>query len=186
MRKRRRRGFTLVELMIVLAVIAIIAAFAIPNLMKSRMSANEASAIGSLRTLMSAQGTYINKYRVYGTLEQLFNEGLIDNSLGNGRKSGYLFGELKSTDYTYCFCACPAEDTKSGEKEFCVTQTGTIHEATFDTADIGVDWGGAYTTKWNQTGNAWTSGGYPAEGDIGSNWTLTPEDDSDTWTPISE
>ena len=48
---RKRKAFTLVELMIVLAIIAIIAAFAIPNLMKSRMSANETSAVGSLRNL---------------------------------------------------------------------------------------------------------------------------------------
>ena len=180
--RKRERGFTLVELMIVLAIIAIIAAFAIPNLMKSRMSANEASAVGSMRALMSAEGVYMNKYRVYGTLAQLYTEGLVDSSLNGGRKSGYLFGELKATNYSYCFNACPAEDGKSGEKEYCITQKGTIHEADFDTAAIGADWGGDFTTKWDITGNEWAAGGYT----VGDQWTLTPESSSSNWTPINQ
>jgi competence protein ComGC len=168
--------------MIVLAIIAIIAAFAIPNLMKSRMSANETSAIGSLRALMSAEGTYINKYNIYGTLDQLYAEGLIDGSVANGRKSGYLFGELNTTDYSYCFCACPAEDLRSGEKEYILTQKGTIYEANFDTTTVGADWEGDFTTKWDLTDNAWSEGGYS----VGDTWLLNPEADRDTWTPISE
>ncbi len=185
--QRNRKGFTLVELMIVLAVIAIIAAFAIPNLMKSRMSANEASAIGSLRAVMSAQGTYINKYGTYGTLAALASEDLIDSSIAGGRKSGYLFGELASTDYTYCFCACPAEDTKSGEKEFCITTAGTIYEGNFDTSDIGPDFGTTFTTKWDLTGSDWAAGGYDISGKASvANWTLAPENADSVWTPISE
>jgi len=178
----RKKGFTLVELMIVLAIIAIIAAFAIPNLMKSRMSANEASAVGSLRALMSAEGTYMNKYNIYGTLEQLYNEGLVDSSLYAGRKSGYLFGELKGTSYSYCFCACPAEDTKSGEKEFSITQKGTIYEAAFDTSAIGLAWGGDFASKWDIEGNKWAEGGYS----VGTEWTMTPESVQDTWRPINQ
>lgn len=170
--RTRRHGFTLVELMIVLAIIAIVAAFAIPNLMKSRMSANETSAVGSLRAIMSAQATYMNRYGIYGSLSQLSDEDLIDNSLATGKKSGYLIGEIATGyDYSYCFAAAPVEDGKSGSKEYCVTQKGTIYEASFDTSDMSTD-----------NGTTWVSG----ESNVPTTFTVAPEDDSTNWTPISE
>jgi len=174
MYKMRRKGFTLVELMIVLAIIAIVAAFAIPNLMRSRMAANETAAIGSLRAIMSAQATYMNRYGIYGDLSQLSAEDLIDNSLATGKKSGYLIGEVDTTfDYSYTFCAAPVEDGKSGSKEYCVTQKGTLYEANFDTA--------AMTTA---CGTTWVPGsGTPV---VPSTFTTAPEDDDVNWTPISQ
>ena len=79
-----KRGFTLVELMIVLAIIAIIAAFATPSVRRSQMCANEAAAIGSLRALISAQATYISQYGVYGTLNQLLAADLVGQSVLGG------------------------------------------------------------------------------------------------------
>jgi type IV pilus assembly protein PilA len=171
MLKMRRKGFTLVELMIVLAIIAIVAAFAIPNLMRSRMAANETAAIGALRTLMAAEGTYMNRYNVYGTLAELSAEGLIDSSLATGKKSSYFFGQVDdaTSDYSYCYGAAPVEDGKSGEKEYCVTQQGTIHEAALDSSDVDADTG----TDWSDSVDV------PAE------FVVNPED-SDDWTPISE
>src|SRR5262245_50916594 len=98
--KRRQRGFSLIELLIVVAIILIIAAIAIPNLLRSKMSANEASAVGSLRTLNTACITYSTLYGGYppalgnlgpGTPATSAAADLIDSVLSSGTKSGYIF-----------------------------------------------------------------------------------------------
>ena len=105
---KKGRGFSLIELLIVVAIILIIAAIAIPDMMKARAAANQASAIASLRTINSAEVTYGSTYNTgYSTtLAQLDGTGiatinnaeLIDNVLGTGQKSSYLF----------YYVACPA------------------------------------------------------------------------------
>ena len=168
---RSRTGFTLVELMIVLSIIAIIAAFAIPNLMKNRMSANETAAIGTLRTVMSAQNTYMNRHGKYTTLAILQAEGLVESSIAStGYKSGYIFGELEtSSNYTFCFCSSPDDDTKSGQKEYVVTERGTVFEGDFDSSAIK----GTRNVDWD------TVVGVPVE------YVINPQD-SANWTPISQ
>jgi type IV pilus assembly protein PilA len=100
---KHNEGFSLIELLIVVAIILIIAAIAIPNLLKSKMAANQASAVASLRTINTSEVTYSSTYNqgYTSTLVQLgpaasgsatsSNAGLVDSVLAGGNKSGYTF-----------------------------------------------------------------------------------------------
>ena len=108
---KNERGFSMLELLIVVAVVTLIAAIAIPNLKKARQSASSASAVQSLRTLTTAEQMYRQKYQVYGTLSQLAPEGTLDTVLGTGTKSSYLFAiELAADQLHYTLTAQPIED----------------------------------------------------------------------------
>ena len=168
----KKGGFTLVELMIVLAIIAIIAAFAIPNLMKSRMSANEAGAIDVLRTLVTAQATYMDRWNRYGTLVELNNDELIEDPIKDGQKSGYYYGSITSGDdasFMYCFGAIPMDDGRSGTKEYVTTQAGIVYEASLDSSLSEAK------TAWGESGNTITG--------VSNSFVVTPES-HDSWKPV--
>ncbi len=88
---KREQGFSLIELLIVVVIIGVIAALAIPGLQRARRYAQAGSAIQSLRTITTAENLYERRHKVYATLADLTPEGTIDTNLGFGLKSGYAF-----------------------------------------------------------------------------------------------
>ena len=142
---KNERGFTLIELMIVIAIIAIIAAIAIPNLIEARKGSNEAAAIGALRTLTTAQALFRegdkdkNGTLDYATtMNALKTTNLIDGVLGSGTKQGYLFvcstPAGGNSQYQWQCTADPVTVGKSGDRRFYVDESGVIRFATSATA----------------------------------------------------
>ena len=143
---RREQGFTLIELMIVVAIIAIIAAIAIPSLLNARKAGNEASAISSLRTLTTVNEQYRTRFQNYSDdLDGLNTAGYIDSVLGGGEKSGYAFNYTK-TGSTWSCAADPVSEGNDGDRHFFVDQSGIIRfnaTATANSTSSPIDSGAA-------------------------------------------
>jgi prepilin-type N-terminal cleavage/methylation domain-containing protein len=140
------KGFSLIELLIVVAIIGIIAAIAIPNLLASRRAANEGSAQSSMRTINSAQAVYQSTggNGGFGTLDDLRTADLIDTNLGVApfKKSGYTFvcaaaNISAGPPAIYFATAVPSSTssgTRTGHHSFTITEAGILRGKITDTA----------------------------------------------------
>jgi type IV pilus assembly protein PilA len=140
---RSHKGFSLIELLLVVAVILIISAIAVPNFLRSRLRANEASAVASLRVINTAAVTYSITYPDLGFPAQLTTLGganpcsasstqscLIDDSLAQGTKGGYVFvwaGDGATPSVAFLITGTPQTVGASGQNMYCTDQTGIIH-----------------------------------------------------------
>jgi type IV pilus assembly protein PilA len=141
---RKAKGFSLIELLIVVAIILIIAAIAIPNLLRARLAANEASAVASLRTISTAETMYASTYPDLGYTCTLSDLGppsgggpvgstaasILDNVLSSGQKAGYNFGlqDCAGTPKAnYTSTAAPVTIGGTGTRAFCSSTPGVIN-----------------------------------------------------------
>ncbi len=144
--RKRQKGFSLIELLIVVAIILIIAGIAIPNLMQTKSTANETAAVSNLKTLNATCLTYWTLYNVGypaaltnlqspsgGGMPNSTAADLVDNVLAAGAKSGYTYTytpgpAMSGVISTYTINADPIQPGKTGTRFFYTDQSGTIRQ----------------------------------------------------------
>jgi prepilin-type N-terminal cleavage/methylation domain-containing protein len=130
---KKTSGFTLIELMIVVAIIAIIAAIAIPNLLRSRLQSNESAAIGNMRTVNTAETSYHAAKGKYATAWADLTGGtpkFLDGTWTDATvKSGYTFA-LAGTDTCYTVNGEAVTYQQTGERSFFTDCSGTLRHKT--------------------------------------------------------
>jgi type IV pilus assembly protein PilA len=149
---KNQKGFSLIELLIVVAIVLIISAIAIPSYLRSRMQANEASAVGSVRMINTSAVTYSSTYADVGFPVNMADMGgvnpcsasptsacILEDTIAQGMKSGYSFvwtGDGAIPSVAYLLTGTPLVVGGSGQRMFCTDQTGVIR---FDASGAGCD-----------------------------------------------
>jgi type IV pilus assembly protein PilA len=146
--RNRQKGFSLIELLLVVAIILIIAGIAIPSLLRSKMAGNEASAAGSLRTLNTVSIWYFSTYGQFpnalsdlgpisGGTASSTEADLIDSVLAAGTKSGYVFSYAPGAgNQSYTINADPVSRGTTGQRSFFTDSSGIIRCHTMAAAGV--------------------------------------------------
>jgi prepilin-type N-terminal cleavage/methylation domain-containing protein len=142
-RTRRTEAFTLIELMLVVTLIAIITAIALPNWAGARKAANEVAAISAMRSLCTAQTHYRLRFGSYGSLADLTASTTVDDGFSDALRSGYVFSSTVAPTATrWEFNADPATPGITGDRHFFVDTSGVIRfqeAATATATDPAID-----------------------------------------------
>ncbi len=119
-------GFSFLELMMVVAIISIFAALAVPFLHRAKMTVQEKAALASLRTVSQGEALHCARFQRYGSLDQLVAEKFIDASFQQGSRYGYAFAVPVASVTHFELTAVPSAPGVSGNKAYYVDETGVI------------------------------------------------------------
>ncbi len=125
-KKKHEKGFSIIELLVVVSVLIVLLTAAVPGLLRARKTANQSSAVQSLRTIYTAQHLYFMRSGVYAALADLAPEGTLDAHLSSGSKSGYSFVLTLSPDQKTWSCVATSEEDPTQLQSYFIDNTGVI------------------------------------------------------------